>query len=202
MRDQISILPLVLALSCSLALPQSTEPDVFKATLSVHEVRRGNMPQRQNFSGSITSLKPPTVSVTLPPSAADAVRVGQKASLQIRPPTIFTGRVIRVGSATAEIELAESLPTDATLGTKLGAMIEVGELSDIVFFDRPADARPNTETSVFVLESDGQHARRVNVRYGSISGPQIQILSGLSPGDRVIVTDMSKWASYPRVTLK
>jgi multidrug efflux pump subunit AcrA (membrane-fusion protein) len=168
--------------------------------MSVHEVRRGNMLLRQNFLGSVTSLNPPTVTFSDP--RTDVLRVGQKASFQIKPPTVLTGRVVRVGSATADVELADSLPDGTSVGSQLGAMVEVGEASDIVFLDRPADARPNTETIIFLIEPDDQHAKRVPVHYGRISGPQIEILSGLSPGDRVIVTDMSKWASYARVTLK
>ena len=159
------------------------------------------MPLRENFSGSVTSLNPAIVSVTLPGTIA--VQVGQRATLQIKPPTILTGKVVRVeGNVKAEIELAEPLPSGTARGTSLGAMIEVGELRDVVFFDRPADSRQNAEMNVFVLEPDGQHAKRVTVRYGRISGPQIEIVSGLAPGDRVIVTDMSKWVSYARVTLK
>jgi hypothetical protein len=196
----ITVVALVFALSPRVARPQSTEPEVLKATMSVHEVRRGNMPLRQNFSGSVTSLTPPMVTLTV--SQSDVLRVGQKASFQIKPPTVFTGKVTAVGSATAEVELTDSLPAGTSVGLQLGGMVEVGELADIVYFDRPADARPNTEAIIFVIELDGQHAKRVLVRYGRISGPQIEIVSGLSPGDRVIVTDMSKWASYARVTLK
>ena len=200
MRNEIGILPLVLTVGCSVAQPQSIEPEVLKDSISVHQVRRGNMPLRQNFSGSITSLNPPTVTLTVPETGV--LRVGQKASLQIKPPVILTGRVVRVSSVTAEIELADSLPAGTSVGSQLGAMVEVGELADIVFFDRPADARANTDTIIFLIEADSQHAKRVPVHYGRISGPQIEIVSGLSPGDRVIVTDMSKWASYTRVTLK
>ena len=65
-----------------------------------------------------------------------------------------------------------------------------------------ADARPNTTTIAFVVEPDGTHARRVEVKYGRLSAALIEILGGLAQGDRVIVTDMSKWASYERVLLK
>jgi multidrug efflux pump subunit AcrA (membrane-fusion protein) len=53
-----------------------------------------------------------------------------------------------------------------------------------------------------VLEPDGQHARRVVVEYGRQSGSFIEIVTGLSEGDRVIVTDMSRWAGHDRVRLK
>jgi hypothetical protein len=200
MRTNISVLALVFVLSPRVAQPQSTEPEVPKANVSVHEVRRGNMLLRQNFAGSVSSLNPAVVTVTTPETGV--LRVGQKAFFQIKPPTVLAGSVIRIGSSTAEVELSDSLPAGTGVGSQLGAMIEVGELDDIVFFDRPADARPNTETIIFLIEPDGQHAKRVPVHYGRISGPQIEIVSGLSPGDRVIVTDMSKWAMYARVTLK
>jgi len=69
-------------------------------------------------------------------------------------------------------------------------------------FDRPADAKPNTESIIFVVEPGDKFAKRVTVRYRRQSGEQMEILSGLAPGDRVIVTDMSLWAGYSRVRLK
>ena len=75
------------------------------------------------------------------------------------------------------------------------------EMKDIVFFGRPAISKPNSTATLFVLEGNS-HARRVTVRYGVISGPLIQVLDGLVPGERVIVTDMSKWADVARVRLE
>jgi HlyD family secretion protein len=76
------------------------------------------------------------------------------------------------------------------------------ELNDIALFDRPADAKPNTESVIFLIEPGDEYAKRVTVRYGRQSGAQMEIINGLVPGDRVIVTDMSAWAGYPRVRLK
>jgi hypothetical protein len=45
-------------------------------------------------------------------------------------------------------------------------------------------------------------AYRRTVRYGMLSGPLIQVVSGLDPGDRVIVTDMSQWEKAERVKLE
>ena len=53
-----------------------------------------------------------------------------------------------------------------------------------------------------MLELDGQHAKRVSVTYGRLSGSQLEILSGLAPGDRVIVTDLPAVAGRDRVVLK
>jgi len=40
------------------------------------------------------------------------------------------------------------------------------------------------------------------VRFGMLSGPLIQVVSGLDPGDQVIVTDMSQWEKAERVKLE
>jgi hypothetical protein len=55
---------------------------------------------------------------------------------------------------------------------------------------------------LFVLEPNGDFAERTIVRFGRQSGALIQIVSGLSPDDLVIVTDTARWNSYERVRLK
>lgn len=115
---------------------------------------------------------------------------------------ILKGRTDSQASSTAEIDLDGPLPEGSSVGLKLNGLIETGELADVVYFERPGDARPNTESIIFLLEPDGEHAKRVKVKYGRQSGSLMEIISGLSPGDRVIVTDMSAWAANDRVRLK
>ncbi len=105
-------------------------------------------------------------------------------------------------NGSCEIEFSAPFAADTKIGEKLGALVGTGSLRKAVFFARPADASANSQASVFVIEPGGQYARRVRVRYGRLSGPLIQIVSGLSPGDQVIVTDMSKWNASPRVRLQ
>jgi HlyD family secretion protein len=116
-------------------------------------------------------------------------------------PRPLPGKVVgRIDPDRCELEFATELPA-AKVGDKVGGLITTSELKDVVFFGRPALSRPNTTSIIFVLESDSQ-ARRVTVQYGAMSGPYIQILNGITPGDKVIVTDMSKWANFPTVRLE
>jgi hypothetical protein len=185
-----------------------TEPEIARDNISIHEVQRGNMPLRLMGDGEIVSITPPQALVRVSASATPPPQIGQKASIQIKPPAVLAGRLVDVdraggsGFTKVKIELGEPLPKGTALGTKLGSLIEVGELKDVVFFARPADARPNSEMALFVIEQNGQFARRTKVRFGVQSGPLIEITSGLSPGDRVIVTDTSKWVSHERLRLK
>lgn len=185
------------------ALPQ--EPVVSKSSLSVHRVERGDMPLREGADGPITAISPPRVSVVLTARLRDAVKAGQACSVQVAPPAVLAGKLGRiqneVSAATAELYLADPLTNDTPIGTKVSALIDVGVAKDVLFFARPADARPHARASVFVVEPDDAHARRAVVEYGRRSGALIEIVRGLREGDRVIVTDMSAWADADRVRL-
>jgi hypothetical protein len=182
--------------------------EIDKNSVSVHRVRRGDMPIRLMPSGEITSLSPPEVSVTVPNDTTPSPQVGQRASVQIKPPDVMIGFIVDMDRATLldsfklKIRLKDPFPAGATVGTKAGTLIEVGQMKDLVYFERPASARPNTEMPLFVLEADGEFARRTTVRFGRQSGALIEIVSGLSPDDLVIVTDTSKWNSYERIRLR
>jgi hypothetical protein len=176
------------------------DAEIDKNNISIHRVRRGDMPIRLMPSGEITSVSPPEVSVTVPSGTTPSPQVGQRASIQIKPPD--RDRATLLNSYKLTIRLKDPFPADATVATKVGTLIEVGELKDVVYFERPASARPNTEMPLFVLEANREYARRTIVRFGRQSGALIQIVSGLSPDDLVIVTDTSKWNSHERLRLR
>jgi hypothetical protein len=184
------------------------EPEIEKNSISIHPVRRGNMPIRLMPSGEIVSVVPPEVLVTVPSGTVPSPQIGQRASVQVKPPEVMIGSIVDIDRATlldswkVTVRLKEPFSADATLGTKVGSLIEVGEMKDVVYFERPASARPNTEMPLFVVEQNGEFAKRTSVRFGRQSGALIQIISGLSPGDLVIVTDTAKWNSHERLRIK
>jgi HlyD family secretion protein len=202
MKAAFSVCGLLLAYAA-----QAQEPVVRKEEHSVHRVERGNMLLRQDASGEVTALKPPTAIVEVTVGDGERCEVGRMALVQFAPPEVIPGKVTRAissgnGRIGCEIEFSKPLPDHIAVGNSIRVLIEVGEMRDVVFFDRPSDSSENSEAAVFVVEPGDNSARRVTVHYGRISGPQIQIIDGLAPGDRVIVTDMSKWASFERVRLQ
>jgi hypothetical protein len=66
----------------------------------------------------------------------------------------------------------------------------------------PSESSPNNESNILVIEPRGDFARRVKVRCGQLSGPLYPGNPWTLPGDRVIVTDMSKWKSAERIRLQ
>lgn len=184
------------------------EPAVSKDTISVHEVHRGDMPLREMASGTVSSVNPGRATLSLRSDEAVAVQTGEAASIQITPPAIERGKVGHValnrdrGMATAEIELTDPLPLGTSVGTRVNALIQTGVAQNVIYFERPPESRPNGEANVFVMDGDGRHATRRAVRYGRQSGALIEVISGLAPGDRVIITDLSRFGGHDRIRVK
>ena len=171
-------------------------------TVSIHTVERGSMSIFSSASGTLTSLQPRRAVLTLDNNAGTCDS-GRAARLVIGDnPRSMAGRVVgRTDAGKREVEFADPLPDGAVIGRRVGGLIVSDEMKDVVFFGRPAASRPNSTATIFVLEGTSR-ARRATVRYGAMYGPLIQVLDGLAPGDKVIVTDMSKWADLPSVRLE
>jgi hypothetical protein len=78
---------------------------------------------------------------------------------------------------------------------------EVGDSRDSLFVQWPFDAREGARSSVFRVDEDATLLRRVEVEYGRAFPPQIQIVSGLALGDRIVVSDMRVWDPFTRLRL-
>ena len=68
--------------------------------------------------------------------------------------------------------------------------------------DVPAFGQPNSTVGIFRLDEGGKIASRVQVKLGRASVNSVEILSGLQPGDKVILSDMSQWDAFNRVRLE
>ena len=55
---------------------------------------------------------------------------------------------------------------------------------------------------VFKVIDNGNAAERVSVQFGRVSVTTIQVLSGLNPGDTIILSDMSAYDQFARIQIK
>ena len=86
-------------------------------------------------------------------------------------------------------------------GSEIDTFAGLGDLRDALLVQRPAGAREGAISSVFAVDADGVLLQRVAVVYGRASSSLIQVVSGVSPGDRIIVSDMRAWDSFERLRL-
>jgi beta-lactamase regulating signal transducer with metallopeptidase domain len=178
---------------------------VYRSTIWVDTVKRGDMSVAVRGLGKLTTST--TADLRLPTSLMKEVQPGQIVSIQFhKRAEVATGQVVRVnpgvpeGSVTVQIE--SGLPRGVQQGVELEGTIELGRLSDVVHVGRPVEGQTNSEGALFKLEPNGDHAVRVKVKFGRASVNTIQILSGVEPGDKVILSDTSAFKGYDRITLK
>ena len=83
-----------------------------------------------------------------------------------------------------------------------GKTSQIENLTDVLYLGRPVQSQENTTIGLYRIEADGKHASRVAVDLGRSSVDTIEIVEGLDEGDRVILSDTSRWDDNERIRLR
>jgi len=151
----------------------------------------------------------------VPETQAKDVAMGQKVDIDTRAggggggSGIVKGHVSRVdptsvnGTVTVEVLFdTDTLPPGARADLSVDGVIEIERLDNVLYVQRPAYGQAESTVGLFKLDPDGKTASRVNVKLGRSSVSTIEIVSGLQPKDKVIVSDMSQWDNVAKVRLQ
>jgi HlyD family secretion protein len=135
------------------------------------------------------------------------VVVGQSVSIDTRNGIIaaHVGRIdpaVLEGSVMVEVELDGELPKGARPDLSVEGVIEIERLNDVLYTGRPVSSREFGQVEIFKVARDTGIAEKTLVRLGRSSVNQVEIVEGLQEGDRVILSDMAKWADVDRIRLK
>lgn len=134
------------------------------------------------------------------------VQIGQLASIDTRN-GVVQGKVSRIdpsvqnGTVTVDVSLPRELPRGARPDLSVDGTIELERLDNVVYVGRPAFGQERSKVGMFKLDASGTYATRVPVVLGRSSVNTIEVVSGLQPGDRVILSDMSQWDANDRIRL-
>ena len=137
---------------------------------------------------------------------AKDIQIGQLAQVDTRN-GIVAGKVVRVdpsvqnGTVTVDITLTGDLPKGARPDLSVDGTIELERLDNVTYVGRPPVGQEGATVGIFRLEADGVYATRTPVQLGRSSVNSIEIIKGLEPGDRVILSDMSQWDANDRIKL-
>jgi HlyD family secretion protein len=144
--------------------------------------------------------------VQIAETQAKDVQIGQSAEIDTRN-GIVSGRVSRVdpsvqnGTVKVDVAFSGELPVGARPDLSVDGVIELEHLNDVIFVGRPAFGQEHSPANIFRLDADGVYANRTQVQLGRSSVNTIEIVKGLEPGDRVILSDMSQWDAHERIKL-
>ncbi len=150
-----------------------------------------------------TNLK---AEIRIAETQAKDIVIGLLASVDTRN-GVVTGRVARIDPAVAngtvlvDVALTGELPKGARPDLSVDGTVELERLDNVVYVGRPAFGQERSTVGVFRLDGDDRIATRIPVQFGRSSVNTIEIVAGLQPGDRVILSDMSNWDSTDRVRL-
>jgi multidrug resistance efflux pump len=143
----------------------------------------------------------------VPETQAKDIVMGQPTSVDTRN-GLVAGRVSRVdpavqnGTVTVEVSLEGTLPRGARADLSVDGTIEIERLQNVLSVGRPAYGQPESQVGLFVLDPDGKTARRVQAKLGRASVNAIEVVQGLKPGDKVIISDVSQWDGQERLRIK
>jgi multidrug efflux pump subunit AcrA (membrane-fusion protein) len=105
------------------------------------------------------------------------------------------------GTVTVDVVLDHALPP-GTNPEKVDGIIAVGGLTNVVYVGRPVFGQSNSRVMLFKIAPDGHSAKKVPVQFGATSVNLIEVKSGLQPGDKVILSDMSQYDKVGEIALR
>ena len=166
--------------------------------------------QRITTGANLARVGDPTVlkaELRIAETQAKDVQIGQAAAIDTRN-GIIPGHVARIdpavenGTVTVDVALDGELPRGARPDLTVDGTIELERMDDVLFVGRPVFGQEESVVSLFKVEEDGTHASRTRVSLGRASVNTIEVLEGLQPGDRVVLSDMSSWDRFDRVRIE
>jgi multidrug efflux pump subunit AcrA (membrane-fusion protein) len=145
--------------------------------------------------------------LNIPETQAAEVLTGQSAVVDTRN-GIIRGHVVRMdpqatnGTVSVDVAFDDTLPTGARRpDLSVEGTIEIERLANVLHVGRPAYGQANSPVGLFRLVDNGRYAQRVTVQLGRASVSDVEVVAGLKEGDKVILSDMSRWDTVDRVKL-
>jgi HlyD family secretion protein len=144
--------------------------------------------------------------VKIAETQAKDIQINQKSAIDTRN-GVVDGHVIRVdpaveqGTVKVDVAIDGELPKGARPDLSVDGTIELERLNDVIYVGRPAFGQENNTVGIFKLVAGSSEAVRTPVKLGKSSVNTIEIVSGLQPGDQVILSDTSAWDAHERIRL-
>jgi HlyD family secretion protein len=163
--------------------------------------------QQVNLGTNLARVANPArlkATVQVPETQAKDVRQLLKATVDTRN-GIVKGHVTREdaaainGTVAVDISFDEPLPAGARPDQSVDGTIEIENMKNVLFIQRPVHGEPNSKVGLFKVMNDGTEGERVQVALGRGSVSTMEVVGGLKEGDVVLLNDMSQYDNVDRV---
>jgi HlyD family secretion protein len=134
------------------------------------------------------------------------VKAGQKATLETpggqKVLTVKrTYPQVKEGRFKVDLDFEGAAPLGLLAGQALQGKLQLGDDHRAIIIPSGAFLDVTGGDWIFVLEADGKSADHRRIRVGRRNAEQLEVLDGLHPGDRVIVSDYRGLVNMDRISL-
>lgn len=142
----------------------------------------------------------------IPENQIQNVVIGQSVLLDTRT-SKFSGQVKRIdpavnnGVVQVDVDLVEAAPKEARPELTVEGTISVAQLDNALFVKRPMFAKSFGDTFVYLVNPEDNTAQKHQVSFGQASTSFIEIKSGLTAGQAIIVSDVSNWDTHQKILI-
>lgn len=143
----------------------------------------------------------------IPETQAKDIVIGQQAEIDTHN-GVVDGTVSRIdpavlnGTVTVDVKLDGPPPKGARPDLSVDGTITLERLDNVLYVGRPAFGQEKQTVGMFKIDPDEKGAVRTQVELGRSSVNTIEIIRGLKEGDKVILSDMSRWDNVDRIRLE
>ena len=150
--------------------------------------------------GQVNDLSDYKVEAQIDESYIDRVRAGLDATFE-RQDTAFTMRLrkvypeVRNGQFRADFTFAGAHPRNIRSGQTYYLHLELGQPTDAVIIPRGSFYQSTGGAWIYVLAPEGNRAYKRTIRIGRQNPQYYEVLEGLEPGERVIVSGYENYGA-------
>jgi HlyD family secretion protein len=175
--------------------------------LSAFDLKRGENRNRGDRLGEIALDTGFRVTASIDEYYLGRVRAGQRAEVDVkgRPAGLVVTRLypqVKDGAFVADLEFDPRQPAGLIAGEAVRGRLSLGADRAALLLPAGAFLEASGGQWVFVVAPDGGHAERRGIRIGRRNADQVEILAGLTPGERVISSSYDGWERYQRINLR
>jgi HlyD family secretion protein len=105
------------------------------------------------------------------------------------------------GTFKVDLHFKGAVPAGITVGQAIDTRLELGGASSSVLLPNGPFFQDTGGTWAFVLAPDGKYATRRNIELGQRNPDYVEVLHGLSPGEKVIISSYQGFRTVQRVQL-
>lgn len=137
---------------------------------------------------------------------AREIALGQQVLVDTRTSEIV-GEVTRIdpavnaGMVLIDVKFNEKLPDEARPELTVDGLVQITNIESTLYVKRPMFAPKNSRVGLYRIDSQQDFAEKQSVALGQSSVNKIQVLSGLKPGDEIIISDTSDWQEHQQIMI-